>query len=87
MMAIIFRLEHIVKLLLEKGAKVDERDSDGTTALWEASDDGYLEIVRLLLKYGADVDIKRTADGTTALWIASQNGLEEVVKALLVLQR
>ena len=37
-----------LKLLLEYGANMGEKDNDGWTPLHKASDRGYLEIVKLL---------------------------------------
>lgn len=42
-----------VRLLLESGAKVNEVDSSGDTALDISSLYGCVEVVRLLLEYGA----------------------------------
>lgn len=47
-----------------------------------ASQNGYVEVVKLLLETGAEVDQKRTTDGITALWVASQNGHTRVVELL-----
>ena len=51
----------IVKLLFEKGADVNAKDTtDDTITLWRASDNGHTEVVKLLLENGADVNVKRT---------------------------
>lgn len=50
--------ESIVKILLDKGAKVNHRDADGRTALHVALSRKLRGICVLLLKHGADVDIK-----------------------------
>ena len=55
---------------------------NGATAVLGASQNGHLEIVRLLLESGADKDLTKN-DGATALTIASQNGHLEVVRLLL----
>lgn len=51
---------NITKLLLDSGAKVDLKEtgywSNGYTALMYASNLGNLEIVKLLLKYGANIN-------------------------------
>ena len=72
----------VVKLLLDRGASVDEKGEDGDTALMRASYGGHTEVVKLLLDRGASVDEKDT-DGNTALMLASQNSHTEVVKLLL----
>ena len=48
----------ICKYLLEKGAKVNETQSTGSTPLHAASYYGNKKIVELLLEYGADTKIK-----------------------------
>jgi len=49
--------------------------------LHEVSYYGALEIVRLLLERGADVEAKKN-DGKTALQYAAQEGHDEIVKLL-----
>jgi len=39
----------VVRLLLDKGALLDEKNRWGRTALMHASDNGHTEVVRLLL--------------------------------------
>ncbi|MBA8758429.1 ankyrin repeat domain-containing protein [Wolbachia pipientis] len=48
----------MVMLLVESGAKIDTQDSDGKTALHYAAASNKDEIVRLLLKEGANEEIK-----------------------------
>jgi ankyrin repeat protein len=71
-----------VQALLDKGADVNVKKTDGATALMAASQLGHVEVVQLLLAKGADVNAKAVS-GATALLIASQNGRTEVVRALL----
>jgi hypothetical protein len=52
------------------------------TVLMVASNKGYTEIVKLLLKKGADPN-QKNYKGTTALMLASQSGHKDVVKLLL----
>ncbi len=56
--------------------------SDGTTALWKASQIGNSQIVEYLLNKKANVNFALPA-GETPLWIASKNGHFDVVKLLL----
>ncbi len=63
---------------------VSEADETGCTALILASQNGHVELVRLLLAH-PDVGVNKTtkADGDTALFIASYNGHVKVVRLLL----
>jgi hypothetical protein len=71
-----------VRLLLEEGAGVSDKDSHGMTALMEASKAGHLEVVKLLLEKGAEVN-ERNSNGMTALKEAFMGGHLEVIKLLL----
>ncbi|KAJ6620112.1 ankyrin repeat-containing domain protein [Mycena sp. CBHHK59/15] len=77
----------IVKLLLEKGAKIERTDWEGSSgaavqlALRLASGSGDMEIVRLLLQKGANVNA--TDPEESALLHAYGNGHTEIVRLLL----
>ena len=60
-----------VQELLENGADINSIGYDGDTALIRASDKGYVDIVKLLLDYGADPNIQSEEGGDTALILAS----------------
>ncbi|KAI0280041.1 ankyrin repeat-containing domain protein [Russula aff. rugulosa BPL654] len=62
----------------EHGAVINVQDQIGFTPLHTASGYGALEVVRLLLEHGADVEAKGT-DGKTALQVAADRGHDEVV--------
>ena len=71
-----------VGLLLEKGADVNlQGTAEGFTALMTAAAEGQVEVVRVLLAYGADPDLE-DVDGDTAESFATQNGHSQVVAAL-----
>ena len=55
---------------------------DGATPLYKACQDGNLDIVRLLLKHGAQVD-QVDANSMTALWVACHQGRQDLAKVLL----
>ena len=61
----------IVRILLEKGAKVEARGWQRRTALMLAAEHCDPDIVRLLLAHGSDVNA-RDADGQTPLKFASR---------------
>ena len=71
-----------VQALLAKGADVNAKLADGTTALIEASNGGTLDVVQLLIAKGADVNAKSVVGGT-ALMNASSSGRLNIVQALL----
>ena len=73
----------VIKVLLENGANVNTKNTDGVTSLYVAAQNGHLENVRLLLASKADVNVKCKTNGSTALWIAANNGQFNIVKLLL----
>ena len=76
-------------LLIEKGADVNARASNGHTALHYASAYGQTEIIKLLLARGASLnfDVQSSAEGVdpgcSPLIYAAENGQLEVVTLLL----
>ena len=71
-----------VGLLLEKGAEVNLQGTlEGFTALMTAAAEGQVEVVRVLLAYGADPSLE-DVDGDTAESFATQNGHLQVVALL-----
>ena len=72
----------IARMLLEFGAKINQRDSERQTPLMRLDDDSNTEMVGLLLQYGAKIDAE-DKEGNTALILAAEYGNAEVVAALL----
>ena len=71
-----------VELLLKKGAAVDVQGTlEGFTALMTAAAEGQLEVVRVLLVYGANPKLL-DVDGDSAQSFAEQNGHTAVVDLL-----
>lgn len=52
----IYRYEDAAQLLLVRGADINATDECGYSALHLAAEHGFLDLVKLLLKYGAKVD-------------------------------
>ena len=52
------------------------------TPLWAACQVNNIEIVKLLLEYGADPNIVKS-DGCSPLWIAASKGYSECVQILI----
>ncbi|KAK1935398.1 Ankyrin repeat domain-containing protein 50 [Phytophthora citrophthora] len=72
----------IVKDLVEYGADVKWKDSQGSTLLMLAADGGHLEIVEYLVEHGADVNWTDN-QGSTPLILAVKKGKLEIVKVLV----
>jgi len=75
------RNEKIIGLLLQYGANVNTNDLLGITPLMNAIRNGYIEIVKLLLENGVNINTK--VFGITPLIHAIRNGYAEIVKLLL----
>ncbi|XP_035703978.1 ankyrin repeat domain-containing protein 17 isoform X5 [Folsomia candida] len=74
----------VVSLLLERKANLEHRAKTGLTPLMEAANGGYVEVGRVLLEKGADVNappVPATRD--TALTIAADKGHFRFVEMLL----
>ena len=72
----------ICRLLIEKGAQVNARDTMGRTPLHHAARRGHVRKVRLLCDSGADIEA-RTNGGWRPLHTAARNGRFSVVKELV----
>ncbi|MHA1301624.1 MAG: ankyrin repeat domain-containing protein, partial [Candidatus Helarchaeota archaeon] len=72
----------IVKLLLEKGAKIDIKSiTHGLTALMVAADQGHTEVVKILLEKGANKDL-RSLGLRTAYDYARLKGFSDIEELL-----
>ena len=72
----------ICRLLLDKGAQLEAKDSGGGTPLHWAASRGHVEIFRLLCDRGADVEA-RNRWGMRPLYCAAMEGHISVVKELI----
>ena len=70
--------------MLDDGADVDERRSDGRTAITAAALRDHVEVARVLIDAGADVDLQ-DSDRNNALLVTGETGsvamLREVLRA------
>ncbi|MGL4803194.1 MAG: ankyrin repeat domain-containing protein [Cetobacterium sp.] len=82
--ALITNNHHKIKKILQNGFNPNYifKNLNSLIALRYASQFGYIEIVKLLLEYGASTEI-RSSDGGTSLLVASECGNLEIVKILL----
>ena len=75
--------KEIVALLLHAGDAVDARDSGNETALYVAAGKGYVDIVKMLLAFGADVEAICRLGSKPLHQSLILPGSAEVVKLLL----
>lgn len=71
-----------VKAIIEEGADVNAKDSDGSTALMWAAWRNELDTAKLLIQNGADVNAK-DSKAVTALMYASEKNSHHVAKLLM----
>jgi len=75
-------IDKISEVLASNPEEIDKRDSEGRTALMEATCGNKVGIVRMLLDAGADTNIQDKR-GYTALHFAAQNYCPEIAEMLL----
>jgi ankyrin repeat protein len=73
--------DHVIEYLVEHGAKVNCIDHYGITPLHILSEYGRIDLVRLLVEHGADVNLTR--EKPTSLHMATENGHLNVVQYLV----
>lgn len=72
----------LVSLMINLGADINARSTNGCTALIEASKFGYGSVVDILLNGGVDVNAEDNSGESTLIW-ATINGHKGIVKKLL----
>lgn len=70
----------ILSKLIESGANINQKDSDGQTALHYAACNGYAEVVQYLLENGIDRNIICN-ENQTALDISTDVEIIELLKS------
>lgn len=73
----------VVRLLLSHGAAADPHDEDNVTPLLSAAQQGFHEIVQILIDAQADIGTTSTDGNRQPIHQAAQNGHVKVVEALL----
>ncbi|XP_066474822.1 M-phase phosphoprotein 8 isoform X2 [Tiliqua scincoides] len=74
--------DDILRLLIRKGAKVNCRQKNGTTALIHAAEKNNLTTVAILLEAGACVNLQQNS-GETALMKACKRGNSDIVRLMI----
>ncbi len=74
--------EGVTRLLLDNGARINEKDEQGNSSLIYASQFGHVEVIRLLLAGGAQINDMNN-DGKSALYNASILGYDDIVEMLI----
>ena len=74
---------HILHEILRHGPDVNARDSWGCTPLMVAISSRSIDCVELLVKYGADLELREYYYNATSLQIALHNRLYDVISLLL----
>lgn len=74
----------LTRMLEERGGKVNVNlyDQEGQTALHRSCLEGNLDIVKILIRYGADIRLANK-DGWSALHLASYGGHPEIALYLI----
>jgi len=72
-----------VKRLLEKGVNVDLKDKDGDTLLISAIRRGHLDVAKVLIDSGADLEYHEKRNSWTPLIIAASWGYIDIVNKLI----
>ena len=71
-----------VKALLEQGIDPNQTDDEGYSALQAAAENGYLDIVQLLIQQGADAHYKSEYTALQLAEMADQHQIVEYLKSL-----
>ena len=74
---------NLVKKYLDNGSATSNEKSFAWSALQMAADKGHLEVVKLLVDRGAEIDYRHPVNKMTALHLAAYSGHDDVVKYLL----
>jgi len=74
--------EGVTAVLLDSGARVNDKDEQGNTSLIYASQFGHVEVIRLLLAKSAPIN-ELNDEGKSALYNASILGYDDIVEMLV----
>ena len=69
--------------MIEQGIDVNYQDDTNETALYVASENGQIDIVKILLENGANPNLQENVHGETPLMVATKIGRIDIMKILL----
>lgn len=72
-----------IKDIINAGASLNARDINGLTPLHTLAGYGNIELIKLLIEYGADIDDHTTHIGNTPLHIAAWEGQIKAIEVLV----
>ncbi|KAI8811063.1 ankyrin repeat-containing domain protein [Cladochytrium replicatum] len=81
--AIQFNYFEVVKTLIEMGVSIENADADYRRPIHLAAEAGRLDVISLLHKHGAQLDVRVDHTGAQAIHFAALNGHTEVVEFFL----
>jgi hypothetical protein len=82
-LASVQEIKSLIRIFLDNGLDIDQKNPEGETNLLKACDRGYINIVKAFLELGANPNIKSNKyEGCTPVSLASQKGHTEIVKLL-----
>lgn len=73
----------LAQTLLAQGADIEAKDNRGMTLLWMAVSRDHLQLVDLLLSFGADTEASDSIYGRTPLWVAALLDFDDMIRKLL----
>ncbi|MEM0993728.1 MAG: ankyrin repeat domain-containing protein, partial [Bacteroidota bacterium] len=73
----------IVRLLIDRGARINFMNSNGWTALIEAADEGSYASAIVLIEAGADIDLHEKEGGRSAVVMSASEGHLNLLELLL----
>lgn len=73
----------VAERLIAEGADLEQRSSNDTTALLNATMHGHTKLAKMLIERGANVNCIKSPEEITPLMIACSNGQDELIEVLL----
>ena len=70
----------VTHYLLKKGANKDKVDNLGLTSLHLAANGGHLETAKLLMVYGADLDVREKGCGCLAIEVTTSEEMKDAIR-------